>query len=138
VSFSDNERLIGDAAKNQVAMNPLNTYAISHYEDISFFNDSDGLLFSVFDAKRLIGRKFDDIEVQADIKHFPFKVINRDGKPYISVEYRGEQKTFVRTHFAMLIVASHNVLCLVPGRNLVNGAPEDEGDCGGLSRRYLQ
>jgi molecular chaperone DnaK (HSP70) len=64
-------------------------------------------LFSVFDAKRLIGRKFDDIEVQADIKHFPFKVINRDGKPYITVEYRGEQKTFVSTYFAMLIAVSH-------------------------------
>ena len=74
VSFSDTERLIGDAAKNQVAMNPHNT---------------------VFDAKRLIGRKFDDAEVQADMKHFPFKVINKGGKPYIEVEYRGETKQFV-------------------------------------------
>jgi len=52
---------------------------------------------SVFDAKRLIGRKFDDQEVQADIKHFPFKVFNKGGKPYIRVEYRGEQKEFVRS-----------------------------------------
>ena len=74
VSFSDTERLIGDAAKNQVAMNPHNT---------------------VFDAKRLIGRKFDDAEVQADMKHFPFKVINKAGKPYIQVEYKGETKDFV-------------------------------------------
>jgi heat shock 70kDa protein 1/2/6/8 len=74
VAFSDNERLIGDAAKNQVAMNPHNT---------------------VFDAKRLIGRKFDDAEVQADIKHYPFKVFSKGGKPYISVEYRGETKEFV-------------------------------------------
>ena len=74
VSFSDTERLIGDAAKNQIAMNPTNT---------------------VFDAKRLIGRRFDDAEVQADMKHFPFKVINRDGKPVIQVEYRGETKHFV-------------------------------------------
>jgi molecular chaperone DnaK (HSP70) len=50
---------------------------------------------SVFDAKRLIGRKFDDIEVQADIKHFPFKVFNKTGKPYIRVQYRGEEKEFV-------------------------------------------
>ena len=74
VAFTDSERLIGDAAKNQVAMNPHNT---------------------VFDAKRLIGRKFEDAEVQADMKHFPFKVINKAGKPYIEVEYRGETKQFV-------------------------------------------
>ena len=74
VAFSSEERLIGDAAKNQAAMNPKNT---------------------VFDAKRLIGRKFDDAEVQADMKHFPFKVINKAGKPYIQVEYKGEQKDFV-------------------------------------------
>ena len=54
---------------------------------------------SVFDSKRLIGRKFDDVEVQSDIKHFPFKVINKDGKPYISIEYRGESKEFVGIPF---------------------------------------
>lgn len=86
VSFSDNERLIGDAAKNQVAMNPHNT---------------------VFDAKRLIGRKFDDAEVQADMKHFPFKVINKGGKPYVEVEYRGETKQFVSTHL-LEIVSVHD------------------------------
>ena len=74
VAFSQDERLIGDAAKNQVAMNPHNT---------------------VFDAKRLIGRKFSDPEVQADIKHFPFKVFSKYGKPYVQVEYRGETKEFV-------------------------------------------
>jgi len=73
VAFSDTERLIGDAAKNQVAMNPTNT---------------------VFDAKRLIGRKFDDTAVQSDMKHWPFNVINEGGKPKISVEYKGETKTF--------------------------------------------
>ncbi|OCF55413.1 hsp71-like protein [Kwoniella mangroviensis CBS 10435] len=73
VAFNDSERLIGDAAKNQVAMNPYNT---------------------VFDAKRLIGRKFADAEVQADMKHWPFKVIDKAGKPVIQVEYRGEEKTF--------------------------------------------
>ncbi|KAG0087920.1 70-kilodalton heat shock protein, partial [Podila epicladia] len=51
VAFSDAERLIGDAAKNQAAMNPTNT---------------------VFDAKRLIGRRFDDPEVKSDMKHWPF------------------------------------------------------------------
>jgi molecular chaperone DnaK (HSP70) len=52
-------------------------------------------LSSVFDAKRLIGRKFSDAEVQSDIKHFPFKVIDKGGKPYIKVQYRGEDKEFV-------------------------------------------
>lgn len=73
VAFTDSERLIGDAAKNQVSLNPMNT---------------------VFDAKRLIGRKFTDAEVQSDMKHFSFKVINKDSKPYIQVEFKGETKTF--------------------------------------------
>merc|ERR1712018_47040 len=60
VAFTDNERLIGDAAKNQVAMNPTNT---------------------VFDAKRLIGRKYDDTTVQQDKKHWSFNVVNADSKP---------------------------------------------------------
>ncbi|KIJ44013.1 hypothetical protein M422DRAFT_67675 [Sphaerobolus stellatus SS14] len=83
VSFSDNERLIGDAAKNQVALNPHNT---------------------VFDAKRLIGRKFDDAEVQSDIKHFPFKVINKGSKPVITVEYRGETKEFTPEEISSMIL----------------------------------
>ncbi|KAJ7251953.1 heat shock cognate 70 [Mycena rebaudengoi] len=83
VSFSDNERLIGDAAKNQVAMNPSNT---------------------VFDAKRLIGRKFDDVEVQSDIKHFPFTVFNKGGKPYIRVEYRGESKEFSPEEISAMVL----------------------------------
>src|SRR5689334_19579593 len=73
VAFTDTERLVGDAAKNQVAMNPKNT---------------------VFDAKRLIGRRFDDPEVQEDIKHWPFTVVNENNKPKIEVEYMGETKRF--------------------------------------------
>ncbi|XP_069975704.1 heat shock 70 kDa protein cognate 4-like [Penaeus vannamei] len=73
VAFTDTERLIGDAAKNQVAMNPNNT---------------------VFDAKRLIGRKFDDPTIQSDMKHWPFTVINEGGKPKLRVEFKGENKTF--------------------------------------------
>ncbi|XP_072331830.1 heat shock 70 kDa protein 1A-like [Scyliorhinus torazame] len=73
VAFNDTERLIGDAAKNQVALNPPNT---------------------IFDAKRLIGRRFDDPLVQSDMKHWPFQVVNHAGKPKVKVEYKGEEKTF--------------------------------------------
>ncbi|KAI0780725.1 heat shock protein 70 [Trametes elegans] len=83
VAFTDTERLIGDAAKNQVAMNPHNT---------------------VFDAKRLIGRKFSDPEVQADMKHFPFEVIDKGGKPYIRVQYRGETKEFSPEEISSMVL----------------------------------
>jgi len=74
VAFTDSERLIGDAAKGQAARNPSNT---------------------VFDAKRLIGRKFEDPAVQADMKHWPFKVVRGDGgKPMIEVKFKGETKRF--------------------------------------------
>ncbi|KAK9759880.1 Hsp70 chaperone [Basidiobolus ranarum] len=83
VAFNDSERLIGDAAKNQVAMNPTN---------------------SVFDAKRLIGRRFNDSEVQSDMKHWPFKVIDKDTKPLIQVEYKGETKTFTPEEISSMIL----------------------------------
>ncbi|KAH3901780.1 Heat shock protein SSA1 [Saccharomycodes ludwigii] len=83
VAFTDTERLIGDAAKNQAAMNPTNT---------------------VFDAKRLIGRKFDDPEVQSDMKHWPFKVINSAGKPKIEVQYKGETKVFTPEEISSMIL----------------------------------
>jgi len=74
VAFNETERLIGDAAKNQVVRNPDNT---------------------VFDAKRLIGRKFNDPTVQQDMKHWPFKVKSGPAeKPLIEVSYQGEKKTF--------------------------------------------
>jgi len=83
VAFTDTERLIGDAAKNQVAMNPHNT---------------------VFDAKRLIGRKFADAEVQADMKHFPFKIIDKGGKPIIQVEFKGEEKQFTPEEISSMVL----------------------------------
>uniref|UniRef100_A0A2I9LP41 Heat shock 70 kDa protein cognate 4 n=1 Tax=Centruroides hentzi TaxID=88313 RepID=A0A2I9LP41_9SCOR len=83
VAFTDTERLIGDAAKNQVAMNPSNT---------------------VFDAKRLIGRRFDDTSVQADMKHWPFEVINDASKPKIKVEYKGETKTFFPEEISSMVL----------------------------------
>jgi len=83
VAFTDTERLIGDAAKNQVAMNPHNT---------------------VFDAKRLIGRNFNDQDVQSDMKHWPFKVIDKNGKPYIQVEYKGEKKDFTPEEISSMVL----------------------------------
>eukprot|EP01099_Mayorella_cantabrigiensis_P001635 TRINITY_DN1732_c0_g1_i1.p1 TRINITY_DN1732_c0_g1~~TRINITY_DN1732_c0_g1_i1.p1 ORF type:complete len:601 (-),score=218.48 TRINITY_DN1732_c0_g1_i1:502-2259(-) len=73
VAFTETERLIGEAAKNQAPLNPENT---------------------VFDAKRLIGRGWDDAEVQRDKKLFPFKLVPKEGKPYIQVQYLGETKVF--------------------------------------------
>jgi len=84
VAFTDSERLIGDAAKNQVAMNPVNT---------------------VFDAKRLIGRKFSDASVQSDIKLWPFTVKSGVAeKPMISVEYRGETKDFAAEEISSMVL----------------------------------
>jgi len=83
VAFTDTERLIGDAAKNQVAMNPTNT---------------------IFDAKRLIGRKFTDTSVQSDMKHWPFTVIDDGGKPKIQVEYKGESKTFYPEEVSSMVL----------------------------------
>jgi heat shock protein 1/8 len=83
VAFTDTERLIGDAAKNQVAMNPTNT---------------------VFDAKRLIGRRFQDQEVQSDMKHWPFKVIDKGTKPFVQVEYKGETKEFTPEEISAMIL----------------------------------
>nr|ULH81359.1 heat shock protein 70-5 [Cotesia chilonis] len=83
VAFTDSERLIGDAAKNQIAMNPTNT---------------------VFDAKRLIGRRFDDPKIQNDIKHWPFKVIKDLGKPKIEVEFKGERKVFSPEEISSMVL----------------------------------
>ncbi|GFF85800.1 molecular chaperone Hsp70 [Aspergillus lentulus] len=83
VAFTDTERLIGDAAKNQVAMNPHNT---------------------VFDAKRLIGRRFQDAEVQSDMKHWPFKVVEKGGKPIIEVEFKGETKQFTPEEISSMVL----------------------------------
>merc|ERR1711991_499311 len=83
VAFTDAERLIGDAAKSQVAMNPTNTG---------------------FDAKRLIGRKFHDTTVQKDMKHWPFKVVSDGEKPKIQVEYKAETKTFFAEEISSMVL----------------------------------
>jgi len=83
VGFTEKERLIGDGAKNQSSINPENT---------------------IFDAKRLIGRKYDDKILQSDIKQFPFKVISKDNKPMIQVKYRNELKDFSPEEISSMIL----------------------------------
>ncbi|KAI3975122.1 hypothetical protein MKX01_038450 [Papaver californicum] len=84
VAFTDTERLIGDAAKNQVAMNPVNT---------------------VFDAKRLIGRRVSDPSVQADMKLWPYRVVAGQGeKPMIVVTYKGEEKQFSAEEISSMVL----------------------------------
>jgi heat shock protein 5 len=83
VAFTENERLIGEAAKNQAALNPENT---------------------VFDVKRLIGRNFNDKEVQADAKLLPYKIINKASKPYIQVNHKGETKEFAPEEISAMVL----------------------------------
>lgn len=83
VGFTDSERLIGDAAKNQVAMNPSNT---------------------IFDAKRLIGRAFKDDTVTKDRKHWPFEVIAEGDRPKLQVEFKGEKKNFFPEEISSMVL----------------------------------
>lgn len=85
VAFTETERLIGDPAKNQVALNPSNT---------------------VYDAKRLIGRKFNDDEVKRDVAHFPFTVVEdpKTGKPRIRVQFKDEQKEFLPEEISAMVL----------------------------------
>ncbi|CAI9736045.1 Hypothetical predicted protein [Octopus vulgaris] len=85
VAFTDAERLVGDAAKNQAALNPENT---------------------VFDAKRLIGRHFNDTSVQSDMKYWPFRVVNTNGnKAHVQIEYKGEQKQFSAEEISSMVLS---------------------------------
>lgn len=84
VAFTDTERLIGDAAKNQVAMNPANT---------------------IFDAKRLIGRKFNDPKLARDMSHWPFQVVERDGKPKVQIDYKGDVKLFTPEEISSMVLS---------------------------------
>ncbi|UYV74514.1 Hsc70-4 [Cordylochernes scorpioides] len=112
VAFTDTERLIGDAAKNQVAMNPNNTvFAAPNMEYKRCSSCIPGVLTGYYqpgqlspDAKRLIGRRFDDPSVQSDMKHWPFTVISDGGKPKIQVEYKGENKTFYPEEVSSMVL----------------------------------
>ncbi|KAJ3023853.1 ATPase with role in protein import into the ER [Thoreauomyces humboldtii] len=83
VAFTDEERLVGDAAKNQAPNNPYNT---------------------IFDAKRLVGRHYADKEVKQDMKHWPFKLINRDSKPAIQVKVKNEDKVFTPEEVSAMVL----------------------------------
>ncbi|CAG8486403.1 4845_t:CDS:2 [Funneliformis mosseae] len=83
VAFTETERLIGDAAKNQASINPQNT---------------------VFNAKRLIGRSFNDHEIKIDLEHWPFKVIEKNENPYIQVKFKGERKNFTPIEISSMIL----------------------------------
>ncbi|CAL4918660.1 unnamed protein product [Urochloa decumbens] len=88
VAFTDEERLVGEAAKNQAALNPERT---------------------IFDIKRLIGRRFDEEEVQRDIKYLPYKVVNKGGKPYVEVPMKKgggvERKAFSPEEISAMILS---------------------------------
>merc|ERR1712153_130996 len=83
VAFDGDERFIGDSAKNQAALNPTNT---------------------VFDIKRLIGRRFADDTVQKDMKLLPFDIVDKDTKPYVSVDVKGEMKSFSPEEISAMIL----------------------------------
>ncbi|XP_008939408.1 PREDICTED: heat shock cognate 71 kDa protein, partial [Merops nubicus] len=108
VAFTDTERLIGDAAKNQVAMNPTNT---------------------VFDAKRLIGRRFDDSVVQSDMKHWPFTVVNDAGRPKVQVEYKGETKSFYPEEISSMVLTKMKEIA----EAYLGKATKDAGTIAGLN-----
>ena len=109
VAFTDEERLIGDAAKNQAPQNPYNT---------------------VFDAKRIIGRTYNDGDVQKDAKHFPFKIVNKGGKPMIQVNHRGDLKDFVSTTLSWGLHPGGERLTrhLDSRRDFLHGPYKNEGD----------
>jgi molecular chaperone DnaK (HSP70) len=83
VSFTSEERLIGDAAKSSASANPKNT---------------------VYDAKRMIGRNYNDTAIQEEIKHFSYNVVNKNNKPVIEVEYKNETKQFTPEEISSMIL----------------------------------
>merc|ERR1711865_319042 len=100
VAFDGEERFIGDSAKNQAALNPTNT---------------------VFDIKRLIGRRFTDDTVQKDMKLLPFDIVDKDTKPYVSVDVKGEMKSFSPEEIsAMILGKMREIAEAFLGRSIAN------------------
>ena len=83
VSFTSDDRLIGEPAKSTASMNPINT---------------------IFDVKRLMGRNYNDKEVQDELKHLPYKVLNKNNRPVIEVEYKGETKQYTPEEISSMIL----------------------------------
>jgi hypothetical protein len=114
VSFPESgERLVGDSAKHAFHSNPSNT---------------------VFDAKRLIGHNYEDWEVQQDIKHWPFNVATKAGKPVIRVNHGHKLRDFV----SFQCISGHSSPTRASsdaGRNQRYGTIEPERNCGGIFRR---
>lgn len=100
VAFTpEGERLIGDGAKNQLTSNPENT---------------------VFDAKRLIGRTWEDPSVQHDLKYFPFKVVSKNKKPHVVVNVGNEEKTFAAEEISAMVLTKMKVIKLLSPSSCLN------------------
>lgn len=83
IAFTDEERLIGEAAQNMASTNPEST---------------------IYSIKRLIGRKFEDKSIQEDMKYLPYKIVNSEGKPYIQSMVKGEKKVFSPEEISAMIL----------------------------------
>eukprot|EP01120_Amphizonella_sp_Union-15-10_P016720 TRINITY_DN897_c0_g1_i1.p1 TRINITY_DN897_c0_g1~~TRINITY_DN897_c0_g1_i1.p1 ORF type:complete len:577 (-),score=143.62 TRINITY_DN897_c0_g1_i1:285-1841(-) len=127
VAWTDEERLVGESAKNQAALNPTNT---------------------VYDVKRLIGRRFNDPTVQRDMKLLPYKIVDRDGKPYVQVQVKGENKVYSPEEVSAMILQKmkqiaesylgktvHNAVVTVPAyfNDAQRQATKDAGTIAGLN-----
>lgn len=83
VSFTDEERLVGEAAKSQSQLNPENT---------------------IYDVKRLIGRNYSDSTVQNDAKYLPYKIVNKDGKPYVEATLKTGRRVFSPEEISAMVL----------------------------------
>jgi molecular chaperone DnaK (HSP70) len=98
VAFTDTERLVGEQAKNQASINP--TVSRRPFRFLSNFPQN-----TIFDVKRLIGRKFSDPTVQRDRKLLPYDIVEgRDGAPLIQVRVNGENKQFTAEQISAMIL----------------------------------
>jgi heat shock protein 5 len=128
---SNGERLIGDAAKNQATLNPETT---------------------VFDVKRMIGRKFTDKTVQADMKLWPYKVVAKGDRPMVSIDLNGQEKQFSAEEISAMVLTKmkgiaesylgkeiHNAVVTVPAyfNDAQRQATKDAGTISGMNVRRI-